>query len=214
MLEQAVLAKEIIKNWEIGAKLDSTHHGIKWGLLNFYSQAPSFMGGGMDKAYKVADQLNKLKYPDGFEAKGYVFERDNKKELAEKSFNEAIKASPKEVKYYYALAYFELRQNKTDKSIELFEKIIEINPKEAYANLEIGIIYSANIKMLDQGKQYLNRFLEIADQKNKNDLCRANYYLGNIHNSKGDKPVAKKYYEIALTLNPKFKDAQKALEKL
>jgi hypothetical protein len=38
--------------------------------------------------------------------------------------------------------------------------------------------------------------------------------LGNIHNSKGDKRVAKKYYEIALTLNPKFKDAQKALEKL
>jgi len=214
MLEQAVLAKEIIKNWEIGAKLDSTHQGIRWGLLNFYSQAPSFMGGGMEKAYKVADELNKLKYPDGFEAKGYVYERDNKKEMAEKSFNEAIKASPKEVKYYYALAYFELRQNKIDKSLELFEKIIELNPQEANANFEIGRIYSGNNKKLEEGKKYLNRFLEIVNQNNKNYICRANFYLGNIYNSKGDKQSAKKYYEIALTLDPKFKDAKKALEKL
>ncbi len=214
LVEQAILAKQILKNWEIGAKLDTAHQGIKWGLLNFYSQAPSIMGGNMDKAYKAADDINKLKYPDGFEAKGYVYERDNKKEEAEKSFKAAIKASPKEPKYCYALAYFYLRQNKIDNSLELFNKIIEINPHDVNAYYEIGRIYCSDKQKFNLGKPYLIRYLLIADPDNKNGISKANYYLGNIYNAEGDKANAKKCYDKALTLNPKFTEAKRAIEKL
>jgi len=214
MVEQAFLAKKILKNWETGVKLDSTHQGLRWGLMNFYSQAPSIMGGNMEKAYKAADELNKLRYPDGFEAKGYVYERDKKKEMAEKSFKEAINASPKELKFYYALAYFYLRQNKINESIELFVKIIDINPQEANAHFEMGRLYSSNNKMLDQGKEHLTRYLQMADPNNKNGISKAYYYLGNIYKSQGDKTNAKKHYEKALSLDPTFIEAKHALEKL
>ncbi len=214
VFQQPFIAKHVVENWEIAANLDFSYQDVRWGLLNFYSQAPSFMGGGMDKAYKVADELNKLNYPDGFEAKGIVYERDNKKDLAEGSFKEAIKISPKELKYYYALAYFYDRQKRYDRSEELFEQIIAINPDEANANFELGRLCSTNNKKFVQGLQFLNHFIQITNPNNKIDLCKANYYLGNIYNSKGDKINAKNYYNKALSLDATFIDAQKALKKL
>jgi tetratricopeptide (TPR) repeat protein len=214
IVQQALLAKDILKSWETGAKLDSMHQGIRWGLMNFYTMAPSFMGGGMDKAYKMADELNRIKYPEGFEAKGYVYERDKKNDLAEKSFKEAIKANPKESKYYHALAYFYIRHNGKDKAQGLFEKALEINPDDARSTLELGKLFSENITTIDKGKTYLDRFFQIADKNNKYELSRANFYLGNIYKFKGDKTNARKCYESTLSLNPKFEEAKKELKEL
>lgn len=214
LVQQALLAKSVLKNYQIGEKIDSTHLGLKWNLLNFYSMAPSIMGGDMKLAYKIGDEINKLKFPDGYEAKGYVYERDGKKDLAEKSFLEAIKAAPKEPKYYYALARFYIRDKKNDKSVEYLEKIIAIKPDEARAYLGLGQVYSNDKSNFEKCLKNINRYFELADGKNKQESAYANYLLGNIYNEKGDKINAKKYYKLAVTAFPEFKEAEKALEKI
>lgn len=214
MVKKPFLAKKILEVWGIAAKLDSTHLGVRWGLMNFYSQAPAMFGGGMNKAYKVCEEIKKINYADGFESKGYVYERDNKKDMAEWSHKEAIKASPDNMKYYYALAFFYMRQNKNEKSKEIFEKIIAVKPDVPYAYLEIGHINSTSGKDLDKGKDYLNHYIEIADKNNKRDLGRAYYYLGTIYKLQGNKVIAKKYYNDALSFDPSLKEAKQALDKL
>jgi tetratricopeptide (TPR) repeat protein len=213
-IKKLIIGKEIIKNWEITAKLDSTHEGVRWDLMNYYSCVPTMFGGDMGKAYKLAEEIKKINYPNGCEARGYVCERDHKNDLAVKSFNEAIKASPKVLKYYYALAYFYQRQNTNDLALPVFEKIITIDPNEVNAHFEIGKTYSTSEKMHEQGIQHLSRCIQLANSNDKITKSKANYYLGNIYKSKADKANANQCYMNALSLDPTYSDAKKALSQL
>jgi tetratricopeptide (TPR) repeat protein len=214
IIQQAILAKEIMNAWQTGEKIDSMHLGIQLGLLNFYIMAPSVMGGGIDKAYKTADKIIRINYADGCQAKGFVYDRDKKTDLAEKMYKEAIKSNPKELRYSYSLGIFYLRHNFKEKSLEFWTSLANNYPDEARPFLELGNLYSSDPKTHEKAIVNLNRFLQLTKKDDNYGKSRANFCLGNISKAKGDKVNAKKYYEITLSFNPRSKEAKDALEEI
>ena len=73
------------------AELDPNHIDARWALVELYVSLPGIVGGSNSKALKYANELQKLSKVDGYLAKGYVYEYDDKPELAEKYYKLAIK---------------------------------------------------------------------------------------------------------------------------
>ncbi len=58
------LAKKARINFEKAVELDPENIGALLDLREFYSQAPSFLGGGQKKADKITEKLKALGYDD------------------------------------------------------------------------------------------------------------------------------------------------------
>lgn len=185
------------------AKLDPKHIDTRWALVELYMQLPGIVGGSKSKSFKYANQLEALNKVEGYLAKGYLYEYDNKPELAEKYYLLAIKEGG-------SLTCF-------DKLTDLYEAQKE--PEKAVANIEaanlkhhrnalhyqIGKVCAEYNVQLDKGEKFLLIYLENYSTKDGVPKAWANYRLAQIYKYKNDLINAKKYIDLAIVELPKIK---------
>jgi len=75
------------------AALDKTHIEARWALVDLYVSLPGIAGGSYSKALKYAEELAHISKLDGYLAKGYIYEYDDEKELAEINYKKAANLS-------------------------------------------------------------------------------------------------------------------------
>jgi tetratricopeptide (TPR) repeat protein len=103
-LRQGMLAPKIKTAFEKTIALDPQNIDAHWGLVEFYTQAPGFMGGDWEKAEQTAKGILKIKKSEGYRALATVFERQDKFVEAEKNFMLAYK---EESLYIYNLLHLQ-----------------------------------------------------------------------------------------------------------
>jgi tetratricopeptide (TPR) repeat protein len=91
LLKQGMLAPKMKKAWEKAIALDSKNIEARTSLIQYYRRAPGFMGGSIDKAREVANQLIKLKPAEGHRQLGEIYLSEKKTAEAEKEFIEMAK---------------------------------------------------------------------------------------------------------------------------
>ena len=69
----AFAAPKIKSNWQKTIELDPNHIGAKWGLFQFYLNAPGVVGGDDEEAKKLADDLAKNDPPRGYNMLAYYY---------------------------------------------------------------------------------------------------------------------------------------------
>ena len=95
------------------AKLDEKHIEVRWALVQFYAQLPSFLGGGEDEALKYANELENLSEIDGLLAKGYVYTEFKDLEKGKYVYTKALTLGGSETCYKdFANFYLEVNQKK------------------------------------------------------------------------------------------------------
>ena len=65
MIKQGMLAPKMKKAWESAIALDPKNMSARTSLIQYYLQAPGFMGGSIDKAKEVAKQITGLNPAEG-----------------------------------------------------------------------------------------------------------------------------------------------------
>ena len=93
-MSQLGLARKCRGEYEKAVETDPRNIEARWGLMEYYVQAPSIVGGGMDKARVQAQEIKKLDGPRGSLAAGTVDAADKKFDLAFSEFADALKAEP------------------------------------------------------------------------------------------------------------------------
>lgn len=102
-------AKRFKEEAETAASLDPRNLEARFGLLEYYLQAPRLMGGGKDKARAMAEEIAKLDAVSGDLAQARVAE-DNKDPTKEREvYDKAAAAGPKTYKDLVSIANFFLR---------------------------------------------------------------------------------------------------------
>jgi tetratricopeptide (TPR) repeat protein len=144
VFKQAWLARKVIKEFEKAVEIDSTHLAGHIGCANFYLQAPSIMGGGMDKARESAEKVSRLNKVQGVLLKARILAKEEKPEQAIQLFDEFEKnfdAAKHSYRFYNMYGYFLLGEKKYEKAIEMFEKQIQLAPDQAnpYDSLGDGL---------------------------------------------------------------------------
>lgn len=210
-LRQGMLAPKMKSAWESAIALDAKNIEARKSLIEYYTQAPGFMGGSYEKAHEVAKQIKRLDLAEGHLAAGRIYAREEKFAEAEKEFVAMTKANPD---YANGLANFYVNQKQYDKAFVVYEELQKKNPTSMTTIYQLGRVSAISGQRLDKGEECLKKYLAYQPNRNEPSHAGAHMRLGNIYEKKGKKQEAKKAYETSLKLDPTMKEAKEGLERV
>jgi tetratricopeptide (TPR) repeat protein len=214
VLRQPGLAKKARGAWERAVELDPDNLDARSDLIQYYLQAPGFLGGSTAKALGQADEIRKRNALRGYLELGALYEREKKLPDAEKAYIAASKEKSDRHVGEYRLGLFYQNTGAYDKAFDLFEGMIAANPSEFGALFQIGKTGAMSGQRLARSAEALEAYLQTTPGRNDPSLAAAHWRLGMIHEKRQDRQRAKAEYETALRLDPTFKQATESLKKL
>ncbi len=208
MIKQGILAPKMKRAWEKAVELDTKNIDARTSLIQYYLQAPGFMGGSVEKAKEVAKQILKLNPAEGHRQMGNILLSEKKPNEAEKEFLEMAKADPT---YANGLANFYTNQKQYDKAFALFEEALKKTPEDYVSIYQIGRTAAVSGQRLDRGEECLKKYLSYSPKQNEPSHAGASMRLAQIKEKRGNKAEAKKLFETALKLDGSLKEAKEGL---
>ncbi|HYM13058.1 MAG TPA: tetratricopeptide repeat protein [Bryobacterales bacterium] len=122
------LAKKARAAWERAVEIDPADIGALSDLLEYYLQAPGFLGGGEDKARAVAERLAKLNAAEGHRAQAVILARRKDYAGAEKEYRAALDLEPQRPGRLLELASFLSERGRYSESDALFDRVAQLAP--------------------------------------------------------------------------------------
>ena len=208
--KQGLLAPKMRKAWETAVALDPKNINARIPLIQFYRMAPGFMGGSIDKAKETAKQIIDIKPAEGHRQLGIILLSEKKNDEAEKEFQKMAAADPA---YNIQLIGYYQSQKQYAKAFDLLDNLLKKNPEDYSAIYQLGKTAALSGQKLDQGEVCLRKYLNYEPQKNEPNHSGTNMRLAQIQEKRGKKVEAKKYFEVALKLDPNLKEAKEGLER-
>jgi pentatricopeptide repeat protein len=211
MIKQGMLAPKMKKAWEKAIVLDTKNIDARLSLIQYYRQAPGFMGGSIEKAVEVANQIIKLKPAEGHRQLGEILLSEKKTAEAEKEFLEMAKA---EEWYRRVLAGYYINQKQYEKAFDIYEEMIKQNADDYNLIYQVGKASAISGQKLDRGEECLKKYLTHPPKQDEPSHAGANMRLAQIKEKRGNKAEAKKLFEIALKMDGSLKEAKEGLERV
>jgi tetratricopeptide (TPR) repeat protein len=152
-------ASKARQNFEKAVELDPNNSEAANDLFEFYLQAPGFIGGGMDKAVKMADRIAEMNAAEGNYARARIEEKRKDYHRAEQHLRRAMEMAPRQVGRVIDLAKFLAKRGRFEESEQAFvaaEKLDPRAPKVLYARAATYIETGRN---LDTARELLEKYL-------------------------------------------------------
>ena len=213
-LSAASLAKKTKAEFEQAVKLDPANVQAHADLAEYYTDAPSIMGGGTDKARDQATQVAKYDQATSHWILSIIAEKEKRYPDAEKELQEAIKVAKNPAQYWMNLASFYRRRSQFDNMQKAISQAL------AQPNKSAEVYYNAASELLTAGKdlasavQYVKQYLGSNAMVEDAPAFRAHYLLGEIYEKMGNKSGAATEYKASLALASGFAPAGKALSRV
>src|SRR5438552_817693 len=134
------LASKARQHFERAVELNDRDKEAIGDLFEYYLQAPGFLGGGLDKAAKIAESIVALDPAEGQWAQARIAERRKDYRNAEEHLRRAVEAAPMQVGRMVDLAKFLYKQGRVEESEQTFqaaEKLAPNQPRLLYQRAEM-----------------------------------------------------------------------------
>lgn len=214
MLTRARLAPRMREEWIQAARIDPRYYDAHQNLYQFYSYAPSMMGGSAERANAELTTLMRL---DPYRAGLLIAAVDaaGKRYAAAESRLAAMLVSyPDSVAIPTALAAAQQNDRHYAEAWSTLDAASARFPGDIAIEYLIGRGAALSGTRLDAGRAALERVVAAPDKLELIRRSGAHYRLGMILQQKGDRSGARTEYVRALDIDPKNADAKKALEAL
>jgi tetratricopeptide (TPR) repeat protein len=208
-LYAASLARKAKVEFELAVKLDPANVQAHADLAEYYTDAPSIMGGGTDKARTQATQVAQYDQATSHWILAIVAEKEKRYSDAEKELQQAINVARNPAQYWMNLASFYRRRSQLDNMQKAISQAL------AQPNKSAEVYYNAASELLSSGRdlasaaQYVKQYLSSNAMVEDAPAFRAHYLLGQVYEKLGNKSEAAKEYKVALASG--FAPAAKAL---
>lgn len=146
--------------FEKAVALDPHNPDALSDLFDYYLQAPGFMGGGYEKAERIAKQIAEVDPAQGHVAEAKLAERRKEFDTAEEQLRRAIQEAPRQVGRLLDLARYLANRGQVARSDAAFERAEQLapdSPKVAFARAQVYIQQGRN---LDKARALLNGYIE------------------------------------------------------
>ena len=213
-LSAASLARKTKAEFEEAVKLDPSNVQAHADLAEYYTEAPSVMGGGIDKARDQATQVAKYDQAVSHWILAKIAEKEKRYPDAEAELQKAIQSAKDPSRYWMSLASFYRRRSRFD---EMQKAITQASAQPAKS---AEVYYNAASELFQSGKdlpsatQYLKKYLNSDGMVEDAPAFRAHYLLGQVYEKMGKKPDAASEYKASLSLASGFAPASKALGRI
>lgn len=207
------LARKTVASFERAVQLDPKDLRARHDLAEFYASAPGVVGGGKDKARKLADEIASSDPVNAAFIRGMTAAEDKNGAEAEKQFKYAVQASGGSAEALLKLAHFYKRQqrwNEFEAAINRATSAANKSPEDLFETGELLVGAHRNPEL---AVQVLHQYLAGALSE-YGPAFRAHYLAGQALEMKGDRAKAIEEYKAALALASGYRPAQQSLKNL
>lgn len=214
VLKQASLARKVKGEFEMAVKLDPANLDARSALVDFYSMAPGIMGGGIDKAKAEAAEIAKRDSVRGARELAKIHRNEKEWPEAERVLAAAINKNPANMALRRDLGYIYQQTEEWAKAYSTFSAVVVADPNDMVALYQIGRLAVMSGTYLEQGEQALQKYLEYTPKGDEPPLKWAHLRLGAIYEKEKRADLARAQYQLALKLDPQFKEAKEASNRI
>ena len=212
-LRQPFLGKQALSELEKAVALDPRSIEARDSLVDFYSIAPAFMGGGTDKARDQAQALARLDAARGHLAFARLAIAAKDTSTAEREMQAAIASAPDTFRPYSALATWYAKDKHWPEAFAALEPYIKKHPEDPYGPYGIGRIAALSGQQLDSGEKGIRAFIA-KPPKDAGALVLSGAWrrLGVILEVQGKRAESQSAVKQALTIDPRNEEAKKSMK--
>ncbi|MCL4402386.1 MAG: tetratricopeptide repeat protein [Acidobacteria bacterium] len=154
-----IFASRARQNFERSVQLDPKNLEAINDLFEYYLEAPGFLGGGYDKAARLAQRIAGINAVEGHWATARLAEQRKEYGHAEENLRRATEMAPQSVGRLIDLAKFLAKHGRVqeaEQNLQRAETIAPDSPKLIYARADFYIRQNRN---LDAARTLLRRYL-------------------------------------------------------
>jgi tetratricopeptide (TPR) repeat protein len=213
-IKKGIIGRRIGPHYDKAVELDSSSVDAAEARVDFYLEAPSMVGGGVDKAKAEAARLKRISpYHGGF-AEAKIAEKAKAWEQAEASYRALIRAYADSSRPVTALVALLQNQERFADAFEAIDARLSGFPNDTVVIYQLGRTAAISGKELTRGETALRKFLALLGVSSPESRANAHYRLGMIREKLGDVAMARAQYDTAIALSPRYEDAIAARKKL
>lgn len=209
MLAAFGIARKVPTAFDRAVQLDPNNIDAMSDLGQFYVSAPAIVGGGTDKAEKLAGRLIVRSAGRGHRLLGQIAAKKNDLGTAEGEFKSAT-AAAKTPDSWVDLGLFYQQHGDPDKAVTALKLSIEANRKKNSALVDVASILTDLQRLPDVAEKCLRDYLASPAKTDDAPAFKVHLQLGDLLKRRGDLAGAKREYDAALSLASKFAPAMKA----
>lgn len=206
------LARRVKTEFERAVALDGKNLSARSDLVEYYLEAPGFLGGDKNKARQQAEAVAS----HDAALSDYLFARVEEKQgsgLAEQQYKKAAADGTDAARFWVELAYYYRRAGRLQDMEAAIDSSLKAagpdgTPKydAAYLLLRTGRNFPGAVQML---RDYLDNHTS-----EDGPVFRAHYLLGELLEKQGDRERASQEFRAALALASQFRPARDALARI
>lgn len=144
---------------EKSVELDPSNKDATGDLMDFYLDAPNFLGGGMQKAEALAKVIERTDSAEGHYAQALIEDRRKQYDAAEEQLRRAAELAPKQVGRFIALAKYLAKRGQYKESDAMFDKAAKLAPNDPQIMFERANVYVKSGRNLDEARELLQKYL-------------------------------------------------------
>lgn len=211
---QAGLAGKAKNHLERAVALEPDNVRARFGLVQFYAQAPGIVGGSKQKARDQAAEIRRRDpYMAGL-ASAFILNAERNWAGAEREYRTLLQQHPDSARLYGLLAASLVQQSRHDEALDVYEGALRRRPGDLGATYQVGRLGAISGLRLPRAEQALRLYISQGPGPDGPPLAAAHWRLGMVLEKQGRTDDARREYENALRLDPKHADAKKSLDAL
>lgn len=208
-------ARKCKVEFERAVELNAANVPARTDLAEYYLEAPTFLGGGKDKAQAQAEEIASRDKAAAHMVRARVAEDGKDYDTAERELWAAIGDSNEPAGYWLDLAAFYRRRDRLNNMEDATNKAVAADKQK-----DPAILVQAAALLLRAGRNLpgaallARKALASPASSDGAPSFQAHYLLGQALEKQGDNAGAEHEYRAALSLAKDYKQAQKALKRI
>jgi len=171
------LASHARKYFETAVQLDISDKEATGDLLDYYLEAPGFLGGGLNKAQDLAQKVLAADPAEGQHMLAVLAEKSKDYTTAEAHLRRAIDLAPKQASRVMELARFLAKRGRVKESDGLFDEAMRMAPQDHSILFYRAQTYIEGKRNLSDARAMLQMYLSAALSPNDPPRERAQELL-------------------------------------
>lgn len=209
----ARMVKKIRSEFELAVELDASNVDARTDLAEFYIDAPSFMGGGTDKALRQAEFMARSDSAVAHWIQARVYDKNGADAEAEREFKAAILESGDDARYMLELASFYAGHGRLAEMESTVNQAVQAQRRKPVNMFDAASLLVSAGRNFAGAAQMIGKYLA-GSTTAEAPAFQAHYILGLIHEKEGNKAAAAAEYRAALALARDYDEARIALARV
>jgi tetratricopeptide (TPR) repeat protein len=207
-------ARRVLQEFIKAKELAPEDLDIRFDLLEYYLQAPGFLGGGKDKAEVEADVISKLDPQKGYTARATIHWRNKDWDQVRKELTQATIDYPNEADSWKDLAEYLLYREDYEGALDCAQTALKLKSGSKKSRLLAAASEIRLRKNLDQAAATLQDLVKGTLTDDEPAFEEVYYWLGEYYAAQGDRARAREAFESALDFNPDYSQAKDGISRL